>query len=219
MPARNSIKQYLENGFYHIYNRGVEKRKIFLDSQDHSVFLSYLKDYLNPKDELSLKSVLFSTGSTFREKARAFNLLSLKNFFGEIELVAYVLMPNHFHLLIKQTKEDGIDRFISSLGTRYSMYFNKKYHRVGKLFQGVYKAVLVDTGEQLMHLSRYIHLNSGKSKMLPSSLPEFLGERNTAWIHPDHVLEYFTRNNTNNSYRNFVESYGDIVPIANLLID
>src|SRR3989344_1972051 len=152
MPAKNSRKQYLENGYYHIYNRGVEKRKIFLDRQDYSVFLSYLKEYLSPKDENALYSILSDDSSTLQEKDRARKLLRMNNFLQEIILLAYCLMPNHFHFFVKQKSAGSIDKFMNSLGTRYTMYFNKKYKRVGSLYQGVYKGVLVTNQEHYLHL-------------------------------------------------------------------
>lgn len=157
MPAKNSLKQYLENGYYHLYNRGVEKRLIFQDKQDYSVFLSYLKEYLLPKDEKTLLNRLSGIDTTWAEKDKILKALRLNNYSDEILLLGFCLMPNHFHLLIKQLMIDSIDRFISSIGTRYTMYFNRKYKRVGSLYQGVYKAVLVSTDEQLLQLSRYIH--------------------------------------------------------------
>lgn len=214
MPAKNSIKTYLENGIYHIYNRGVEKRNIYLDEQDYSVFISYLKNYLLPKDLAKLQTTISSPEHGYKEKQKAFKEISLKNFAEEIELLAYVLMPNHFHLLLKQTKPDGIDRFMSSLSTRYTIYFNRKYRRVGSLCQGVYKAVSVETDEQLLHLSRYIHLNpfmsSGQSlsrsseTSQPSSLPEYFNQRNAAWVKKNYILDYFQKNNPTEDYQKFM---------------
>ena len=157
MPAKNSIKQYLENGYYHIYNRGVEKRTIFLDSQDYAVFLSYLKSYLLPKKEKKLMEKLSHPTISCRERDKILRELRLNNFYNDIHLLAYCLMPNHFHFLIKQAKAESIDRFMNSLCTRYTMYFNRKYKRVGSLYQDVYKAVLVSSEPQLLHLTRYIH--------------------------------------------------------------
>jgi len=219
MPAKNSIKQYLENGFYHIYNRGVEKRDIFLDEQDYAVFLSYLKDYLLEKDVLALEAIFFSPNSSFREKDKAKRLLAMNNFFGEIDLLCYCLMPNHFHFLIKQNHLDGIDRFLNSLGTRYTQYFNKKYKRVGCLCQDVYKAVLIESDEQLLHLSRYIHLNPGKTSQQPSSLPEYLDLRHTAWVKPQFILDYFNKDSKNNSYGHFMGEVPDWEYVAPLGID
>src|SRR3989344_9352012 len=102
MASKNSVKIYLPESFYHIYNRGVEKRKIFLDDQDYAVFLSYLQTYLLPKDEEQLHEIVSSSNSNPAEKDKALKLLRLKNYSQNLELVCYVLMPNHFHLLIRQ---------------------------------------------------------------------------------------------------------------------
>src|SRR3989344_7551887 len=151
MPAKNSVKQYLENGYYHIYNRGVEKRNIFLDQQDYGVFLSYLKEYLSPKNEKELQEKLSNPNTSYKEKDKILKALRMNNFFGEITLLAYCLMPNHFHFFIKQKSAVSIDKFMNSIGTRYTMYFNRKYKRVGSLFQAVYKAVLVSHEEQFIY--------------------------------------------------------------------
>src|SRR3989344_6547024 len=119
MPAKNKIKTYLENGYYHIYNRGVEKRVIFEDKLDRSVFLNYLKEYLLPKDIVSLSKVIMDTSVSAEEKEKAIRQMRLNNFAGEIELLCYCLMPNHFHLLIKQRNARAIETFMKSLCTRY----------------------------------------------------------------------------------------------------
>lgn len=229
MAAKNSVKSYLNDSYYHIYNRGVEKRNIFLDSQDYAVFLSYLKNYLLPKDELKIKEQLFSENSTPKQKDQALKALKLKNFAGDIELVCYALMPNHFHILLWQKSADGIDRFLNSLATRYVQYFNKKYKRVGPLFQGVYKAVLVTSEEQLLHLSRYIHLNPLVKLKFPSekwskiktpfSLPEYLGARKTEWIKSNHVLSYFNKLSKQNTYASFMGESFEFEYIKDAVID
>lgn len=221
MPAKNSIKYYLKNGYYHLYNRGVEKRDIFLDEQDYNVFLSYLKIYLLPKDLVQLNLTLSSQKSTPKQKDQALKLIKLKNFHKTIDLVCYALMPNHFHLLVRQSQDDGIDHFLNALGTRYVGYFNRKYKRVGPLFQGVYKAVLVNSEEQLLHLSRYIHLNplTINKPNLPSSLPEFLGRAETDWLQPEIVLGYFSKTNPTNTYESFMKDYLDAEFITYLAID
>ncbi len=219
MPARNSIKTYLPNSFYHVYNRGVEKHPIFLDDQDFAVFLSYLKDYLSPKNTLNLQIIMNSPTSTYKEKDKAAKLLKLNNFYGKVDLIAYALMPNHFHFLIKQAEAKNMDQFLNSLATRYTMYFNKKHHRVGTLYQGVYKAVLVETEAQLLHLSRYIHLNPPKKSKFPNSLPDYLEFRHTTWLNPQPVLTYFNQSNTAASYFDFMNMSSDLLPIANQLID
>lgn len=204
MPAKNSIKTYIENGYYHIYNRGVEKRVIFLDQQDYSVFLSYLREYLLPKKEKELHERLSDPQISSVEKNKALKSLHLNNFSQEITLLSYCLMPNHFHFFVKQKSINAIDKFMNSLATRYTMYFNRKYKRVGSLYQAVYKAVLIENEAQFLHLSRYIHKQALDLKNQPCSYPEYLGLRQTLWIKPDEVLNYFSRTNPSLSYQNFV---------------
>lgn len=210
MPAKNRIKQYVENSFYHLYNRGVEKRQIFMDEQDYSVFLSYLKTYLLPKDEKQLKDIIADPRKNPKEKGDASDLLVLNNFADELELNSYTTMPNHFHFLVYQTTPNTIDRFMNSLGTRYTMYFNKRYNRVGPLFQGCYKGVLVETDEQLLYMSRYIHRNSWYlperlRQTIPSSYPVYLGKIHQEWVKPERILSNFAVTGFN-SYQSFVES-------------
>lgn len=238
MAAKNSLKIYSENGYYHIYNRGVEKRSIFLDEQDYIVFLSYLKEYLLPKDEDELNRKFSDPLTSYQEKNKIMRLLKLNNFNGEINLLAYCLMPNHFHLLIKQKSENSIDKFMNSLGVRYVMYFNHKYQRIGALFQGVYKAVMVESDIQLLYLSSYIHRNPIKKTKLaspdevwrswrsyfsqPSSLPEYLEQRNTEWIQPEEILSFFSKTVSRNSYQSFITQSDEaslIEPITDLVID
>lgn len=211
MPARNVIKPYLENGFYHIYNRGVEKRDIFQDEQDYRVFLSYLKEYLGSRDEDDLRKTLES--APWRKRDKILKRLRRNNFSNKINLLAYCLVPNHFHLLIKQKDERGIERFMRSLGTRYVGYFNKRYKRVGGLFQDAYKAVIVETDEQLLHLSRYIHRNAPSYQGVSlldlleypySSMGAYLGKWQAEWLKPKEILDFFSKTNKKLSYKAFV---------------
>lgn len=215
MPRKNSIKLYIENGYYHLYNRGVEKRKIFLDDRDYQVFLYFLKKYLNPEIE---------EGKLFLDK----NDLS-----GKVRLLAYCLMPNHFHLLVKQITKDGITQLMNRIGTNYAMYFNKRNERVGSLFQSVYKAVLIDNDNQFLHLSRYIHLNPYPEiisdvkdlKNYPfSSYGEYLGERKTEWINKEEILSFFSKNKNKpgykfNSYQKFIEDFIGEFALGELILE
>ena len=204
MPAKNSTKIYIENGYYHLYNRGVEKRTIFMDTQDYSVFLSFLKEYLMPKNEKKLLERLSDPNITSKEKGKILKLLRLNNFHEEIRLLCYCLIPNHFHFFVKQKSIGTIDKFMNSMGTRYTMYFNKKHKRVGSLYQDVYKAVLVTKEEQFLHLSRYIHKQALNLKNQPSSYLDYVGARKTSWVSTDDILSYFSKKNPNLSYENFV---------------
>lgn len=227
MPARNSRKTYIKNGYYHLYNRGVEKRTIFSDAQDYSVFLGYLNEYLSPKNETGLQSQLSDESLTWSEKDKILRLLRLNNFSSKIDLLAYSLMPNHLHLLIKQSEENAIDSFFNSLMTRYVMFFNRKYKRVGPLFQGVYKAVIVETEGQLLHLSRYIHRNPLTLTNNPfehqrsyTSLPEYLGERKTDWVKQNDVTNTFLPGiRGRRSYSDFVNQVDNLELIIPLLIE
>jgi putative transposase len=213
VPSRNSLKIYADHGLYHIYNRGVEKRFIFEGDQDYKVFLRYLKEVLSPIDKKNLKTTFNLRGQSYKAEKRP-----LKNYSTEIDLAAYCLMPNHFHFLIKQNDKVSIEGFMRALMTRYSMYFNKKYERVGPLFQGRYKAVLVNDESYLLHLSRYIHLNPGEySDNLEgaySSYADYLGIRATPWVKPNVILSFFNQANlldfeNTGTYKNFVEKYKD----------
>lgn len=224
MPAKNSRKKYLENGYYHIYNRGVEKRIIFQDQQDYGVFLSYLKEYLLPKDEKELNEKLSDPNASYQERDKVLKSLRLNNFNREITLLAYCLMPNHFHFFVNQKKAGTIDKFMNSLGTRYTMYFNRKYKRVGSLYQGVYKAVLIQDDKQYFYLSKYIHKQALASQGealqgQPSSFPEYTGERKTAWVNSEEILSRFSDTNPLLSYKNFVLESDDINILKNITLD
>ena len=114
-------------------------------------------------------------------------------------------MPNHFHFFVKQQGAGAIDKFMNSLATRYSMYFNRRYKRVGSLYQDVYKAVLVTDDAQFIHLSKYIHqqaLEIGPNQ--PSSFLDYLGLRKSLWSHPEEILVYFSETNPSLTYKDFV---------------
>ena len=226
MPSKNSVKTYVSNGYYHIYNRGVEKRKIFQDEQDYSVFLGYLKEYLTPKNEKGLRIRLSNSDISPIERDKILRALRMNNFADEITLLTYCLMPNHFHLLIKQKSANSLDRFMNSLSTRYVVYFNKKYKRVGPLYQDVYKAVLVESEPQLLYLTAYIHRNplslalqGDALQKQPSSYKEYLGLRSTDWIKTEEILSYFSKTNPSLSYRAFVNQESDEDIVKDIIIE
>lgn len=124
---------------------------------------------------------------------------------GMVAIVAYVLMPNHFHLLIRPRSEDSLSRYMHRLGTSFTMYFNARYERSGSLFQGRFKAVVMESTEQLLHVSRYIHGNPVKAKMEHtleermrllelyswSSYPDYVGGRTGGVIDKELLTEFF----------------------------
>jgi putative transposase len=135
----------LANGeIYHVYNRGVDKRKVFLNTRDYQRFVDGLIIF-NTKERIASHS--FGTKKSFKDENALVNIM------------AYCLMPNHFHLLLEQRTENGIAKYIQKLITGYTMYFNKKHDRSGVLYQGVFKSKHVKTNAYLLELSRYIHAN------------------------------------------------------------
>jgi len=182
-----------ENGsFYHVYNRGVDKRRIFMDDQDYSYFLYELGEFNKPAHSTNLirtlnKNVKGPTSHINGEYA---------------DVCCYVLMPNHYHLILRQLKDNGISKLIQKLGTGYTMFFNKKYERKGVLFEGKYKVKPVDSDEYLMHLSRYLHLN-------PVSLidPQWKNKGIKAWKKTND----FIKNYRWSSYSAYISSENDNV--------
>ena len=138
--------EFSEGEFYHVYNRGTEKRKVFLNRNDYARFTALL--YIcNSNEPVHIQDTppqtIFST-----PRSETYT-----------EIGAYCLMPNHFHLLLYEKTAEGISKFMQKLLTAYTMYFNKKYNRSGALFQGKFKARHVDKDEYLKYLISYIHLN------------------------------------------------------------
>jgi putative transposase len=223
MPARNAVKCYVENGYYHIYNRGVNKSEIFLDWQDYAVFLSYLKQYLTTKNDKLTLQRLDDPEISAVERQKLSKLVALQNYSNDLTLLAYCLMPNHFHFFIQQKSLSSMNRFMSSLSLRYAMYFNRKYKRTGPLFQGVYKAVLLTDEAHYLHISRYIHKQaltySTDGQDLPSSYPEYLGLRSTEWVHPEEILTFFSNSNPKLTYHAFVTEYNPVYDITTPELD
>lgn len=140
-----------EHEFYHVYNRGTEKRTIYQSAQDYQRFIELLF--------LANSEKSFNVRNIRREHEDLFNI---DRGSALVAVGAYCLMPNHFHLLIKPQKEGGLSKFMNKLTTGYSMYFNKKYERTGSLFEGSFKAKHASTDEYLKYLFSYIHLNPVK---------------------------------------------------------
>lgn len=126
-----------------------------------------------------------------------------------VSVLCYCLMPNHYHLLVKQLSSESISKFISRLNLAYAMYFNKRYERVGPLFQGRFKAKNVDKDEYIVHLSRYIHLNSlavnSDFENYPwSSISYYLKRNDVDFIDTSMILSYFSRKDASADYLNFM---------------
>ena len=164
MPKR-SIK-FIKGFYYHIYNRGLNKQRIFLETYNYLHFLKLLTKYT----------------SHF-----------------EIKVIAYCLMPNHFHFLLRNDGDKDISGFMSTMLNAYVKAFNKKYNRTGSLFSHRFKSIHVDRDNYLVHLCRYIHLNPLKANLVTelkdwpfSNYFEFVGKRNGKFIDKDFIKSFFT---------------------------
>lgn len=176
--------------WYHCYNRGVDKRRVFNSRADYERFLTLL--YIcNSENILRLSDQYDSSFEGI------LNSISLERGTALVDIGAYSLMPNHFHLLIKETREGGIALFMQKLSTGYTMYFNKKYERAGALFAGSFKSKHVPDDRYFKQVIAYVLLNPVelfeprwkegkgdvervKSKLMQyeySSLPDFIGEK------------------------------------------
>lgn len=213
MPAKNVLKQLAEGCYYHVYNRGVDKNIIFNDDRDYQVFLYYLKRNLFPIDDPGYEEI--------SNKVRPCQMTDLEK---KIDLLSFCLMPNHFHLIVYLKDKNSLPSLMRRVCNGYVSYFNKRWERVGPLFQSRYKAVLVDDEDQLLHLSRYIHLNptlrgktpaQSKLGIYPySSYSAYLGNMHIKWLKPDTILDYFRSGKSMGmrdmlSYQSFVEGFDE----------
>jgi len=155
------VKREIVTGeIFHVLNRGVDNREIFLDEEDYFRFIHNLFEFNDPNPVLNLGYYL-SRGQSidfvnqYIKKPR--KLI--------VEILAFCLMPNHFHLLLRQREEGGLTKFMRKIGVGYANYFNQKYQRSGALLQGRYKLILVKEEAHFIHLPYYIHFNPLDLKM------------------------------------------------------
>lgn len=182
---------------YHIVNRGNAAVPIFRDKCDYRRFVQTFLYYQNNNPGLRF-SFFTRLGNKDREKILQ-DLKIKKDLL--VEIIGYCLMPNHFHFLVRQLKKDGIANFVKLTTDSYSRYFNIRHKRRGSLFEGRFKAVRIETDEQLLHVSRYIHLNPFSSYVVKdinnlleypfSSLPEYLDEAKEKICEKDIILGQF----------------------------
>lgn len=159
--ATNRKLVFQNDSLYHIFNRGIERRTVFQNTREFHRALELINFY-NHKDipirySQFLKLPLEIRESVFKRLLEGERL---------VDILAFCLMPNHFHFLFRQKIDNGISTFISNFTNSYTKYFNTKYERIGPLFEGVFKAVFIETDDQLIHLSRYIHLNPVVSSII-----------------------------------------------------
>jgi putative transposase len=199
MNARD-YKLFRSGYFYHVYNRGNHKDEIFLDNQDYIQFEKRLRLVLNvAKTPFVGQRESLPVMASSRLRIRP---LSTDAF----TIVSYCFMPNHFHFLIKQNTNLGINHLIAKLCTSYVKYFNSKYEKVGHLFQDAFKAKLVDSESYLTYLSAYIHTNPlNPMDYKYSSFQDYIGIRHDTITDTRFLLNMFR---DRQSYIGFVNSFG-----------
>lgn len=200
MPSKYYNRNFRPQYFYHIFNRGAYKNKVFLDKPDYEAFVAILSFYLiYPK----------AKNFAYQKKVNEFQVPNLEKV-QAVHLVAYCLMPNHFHLLLKQLPNATLRTNISNLMRRtsiaYAMYFQNKHKHTGALFQGKFKNTTISSNDELVLLSKYIHLNpkelTGKFESFSySSYPAYINRiKPPEWLHPEYVLRQ------KRNYKKFVAS-------------
>ncbi|PIP57108.1 hypothetical protein COY30_00105 [Candidatus Woesebacteria bacterium CG_4_10_14_0_2_um_filter_44_9] len=209
---------------YHVFNRGIDGRITFSGIREYSRAYQIMKYYRFVSPPLKL-SVFLRIGDAKRQELQ-------ESSWGEklVSIMCYCFMPNHFHFLLRQETNGGISRFLSQFLNSYTRYFNTRNKRVGPLFLDDFKNVLVENEEQLLHLSRYIHLNPYSSKVVEnlsdlykyewSSLTEYIGGSEDYVCDREMISSYFK---TSESYKKFISDRADyqreLKQIENLVID
>lgn len=201
----------VQGEIYHIYNRSVARQPIFQSKHDYLRALKLIEYYIykNPRLRFShYKRLAIPQKEEF--------LKGLKKTSKLVIIYSFCLMPNHFHFLIREVHPGGISKFMSNFQNSYAKYFNTKNQRVGSLFQLMFKTKWIETDEQLLHLSRYIHLNPYSSHVIKtidelesfvwSSYPTYLDKLNYDFIGTELILEFF---NSKEEYEKFVLNQAD----------
>lgn len=185
----------IQDEIYHVFNRSVGRQLIFLSTRDYQRALRVFRFYLYNKPSLRFS---FYNRLPYDQKSNFFNEM-IKSASPIVDIICFCLMPNHFHFLLKNLTENGIKQFISNFQNSYAKYFNIKTDRTGTLFQQNFKAVRIESDEQLIHVSRYIHLNPVTSYIIEaedienylwSSYLNYLHDEST-YIFKDPVLGQF----------------------------
>ncbi len=193
MHMANRKTPFINGKFYHIYNRGVDKRDIFEDYEDLERFFESMKEFntIEPIGSLFEKSF----GSRTAKNAKK----PLVNF------IAFCLNKNHYHFILEQVVNNGISEFMKRLGG-YTWYFNNRHGRGGSLFQGRFKSVHIASNEYLLHLSIYVNLNNKVHKLGGSTAKSSWEEYINNWdgfCKKDIILDQFKNSP---EYKKFAES-------------
>lgn len=199
--------------YYHVFNRSINKESILTKAKDCQRAIVTLSYYKTKKPPIRLSYYLALGVDRRQEIIRSL----FSNAEKLVDIISFVLMPNHFHLLVKQTLGNGISKFLAQFQNSYTRYFNTKYARQGHLFQGQFKVVRIEDDQQLLHINRYIHLNPYTSFVVKSmeelernypysSLPEYLRGSKDAICNTEIILSHFPDTET---YKKFIFDQAD----------
>lgn len=211
MPIRKT--PLVNDHYYHIFNRGVNKQQIFTNRYDYKRMMDTIRYYKYQNRHLKFSSFL-NLGSSLRSEV--WKMMEKSKSY--IDIIAFCLMPNHFHLLIKQNLDSGVSKFLSEIQNSYTRYFNLRHDRTGHLFQGQFKSVLIQSDEQLQHVSRYIHLNPYSSAIIKSlndlekyewsSIDEYLSDKDYTLCNKNYLINT-NMFKTRFDYNKFVHNNAD----------
>jgi len=212
MPSRFIVRKFVAGGYYHLYNK-TSKESLFKDDQDYRVFLFYLYIYSTPKEAVSGKYPDLPT--------RLVN----HNLYEELKVIAYCLMPDHFHLLLQQTTNNAIPNLLKQIKNGYTAYYHQKYQEEGPVFKGRYKSVKTEDDNQVVQLWRYIHLNPVTSGMCGhpveyewSSYKLFMGQEDDIKINDELVRGAFKTSQEIEEFHTNKEGYERDLPLIKDLV-
>lgn len=197
------------NEIYHVFNRAIGNEEIFVNKWKLKHFLDLIDYYRYPQ------KIRYSKFTSLSQQQKKDYISNISKLLPLVEIYSFALMPNHFHFLIKQKQDNGIKLFISNLQNSYAKYFNLSNNRHGGLFQNSFKAKRVETDEEFIHISRYIHLNPVTSFLIDikdlsvypwNSYTEYVDENNVKFIDTKVITEIV---GSKKKYQQFVIDQAD----------
>lgn len=211
MPGR--FEKFVNNYIYHIFNKTINSQTLFTDEDKCAIFLKIARYYRSSQLQISfshLKRLEREVRESILEKTK------LKKYF-RVEILAYCIMPTHYHFLLKQKFENGIQKFMADLANSFTKNINIKHEKNGPIFIPRFKSVRIRTEEQLKHVSRYIHLNPYASGLIRdikdlrqyqwSSCGEYFKPTKKILSNPKEVLDLFGNNSVR--YEKFIIDHAD----------
>jgi putative transposase len=207
MQVRKTV--FATKEIYHIFNRSIGREQIFITMSQLNHIIETVEFYRFPQ------TIRLSEYKKLNKEAKEVYLFQVQQRDPLVEIYAFSFMPNHYHFLLRQTAENGIKRFISLIQNSYAKYFNTRYERHGSLFQSPFQGKWIENDEQLLHVSRYIHLNHVTAYIITfeqlltypyCSLPLYLCNTTISWVNTELILDMFS---SREAYRSFVEDQID----------